>query len=158
MPRALIAGAFGQGNPGDEALLDAHLRVLRDVGWDAIVTSATPATTEARHACAAVAPRVDTVGRALLDVDALVVGGGTLFKPLHPSSGRRAGALLARTAALTFAAKAAGRPVALSAVGAAPLARPSHRQLARCILRWSDLLVLRDEESATELEAAGGRP
>ena len=40
MPTAVLAGAFGQRNPGDEALLDAFIDALP--GWDVIATAAVP--------------------------------------------------------------------------------------------------------------------
>ena len=40
MPTAILAGAFGQRNPGDEALLDAFVAALPD--WDVIATAVVP--------------------------------------------------------------------------------------------------------------------
>jgi len=50
--RVLLAGAFGQGNPGDEALLAAFTRALRD--HTALAASAKPAATAAEHGIAAI--------------------------------------------------------------------------------------------------------
>ena len=152
MPSVLLAGAFGQRNPGDDALLDAFVRELP--GWRCVATSREPARTAARHAVAAVPSRDPRrVAGALRHVDALVLAGGTVFKTLD--AGRHPHALLRNALALTTAARLLGRRVALLGVGAGRLADPGARRLARLLVRSADLLVLRDEESAATLAAIG---
>ncbi|MEA2294986.1 MAG: hypothetical protein QOE86_2625 [Solirubrobacteraceae bacterium] len=150
----LALGAFGQGNPGDEALLAALRRALP--GQRVLAASADPIATAAEHDIPAV-ERTDLrgVARRLREADAVVVTGGTIFKTLHPSTGRRPLSLLRRTAAIAAAARAARRPLALVGVGAAPLESRGARALARAIVRSADLLVLRDDESAAVLAATG---
>ncbi len=156
MPVALIVGAFGQDNPGDEALLDAAVAAVRArPGWDAVVATARPDETSARLDVAAVPSGDAQTAWAAARADALVVGGGTLFKELHPASGRRPGALLRRAVAVTSSFRARGRPVALLGVGAAPIRHAAHRGLARSLAKRADLLVLRDEDSARLLTAMG---
>jgi polysaccharide pyruvyl transferase WcaK-like protein len=87
--------------------------------------------------------------------DAVVVAGGTIFKTLHPASGRPPLALLRRTALLAAMTKALRRPLALVGVGAGALHGGAARRLARTIVRAADLLVLRDEESAADLATIG---
>jgi polysaccharide pyruvyl transferase WcaK-like protein len=149
-----LAGAFGQGNPGDEALLAAFARALPD--HRPLAASSDPAATAAEHGIAAV-DRDDlaTVGREIALADAVVVAGGTIFKTLHPSCGRAPLSLLRRTAALAAATRALRKPLALVGVGAAPLRGRGARALARSIVRAADLLVLRDEESAGHLAEIG---
>jgi polysaccharide pyruvyl transferase WcaK-like protein len=150
----LALGAFGQGNPGDEALLAA----LRDAlpGHDVHAASADPAATTGEHGIPAI-DRADLrgVAAALWDADAVVVAGGTIFKALHPSCGRRRLSLLRRTAAVAAAARLARLPLVLLGVGAAPLEGRAARGLARSVIRAADLLVLRDEESAAVLAGTG---
>jgi len=151
---ALLAGAFGQRNPGDDALLDAFARELP--GWTCVATSRAPRETAARHGLAAVdARRPRRVAGAMARADALVIAGGTVFKTLPPSSGRAPLALLRNALALAALARLRGRPVALLGVGAGRLASPASRRLARLLVRCADLLVVRDEESAATLAAAG---
>jgi polysaccharide pyruvyl transferase WcaK-like protein len=152
--RVLLAGAFGQANPGDEALLGAFARALED--HVPVVASAAPERTTAEHGLPAVR-RDDTLAlaRTLEAVDAVVVAGGTIFKTLHPAAGRARHALLVRTAALAAAARARRKPLALVGVGAGALDGALARWLTRFIVRASDLLVLRDEESASKLAEAG---
>jgi polysaccharide pyruvyl transferase WcaK-like protein len=156
MPAALIAGAFGQDNPGDEALLDVAVAAVRArPGWEPVVATARPGDTAARLGLEAV-PASDVVTAwAAARADALVVGGGTIFKALHSSSGRSTSSLLRRAAAVTASFRARGKPVALLGVGAAEVHRPSQRRLVRAIARHADLLVLRDHESAHLLASMG---
>ena len=147
----LLVGAFGQGNPGDEALCDAVRASLRRC----TVTVASRTAGDPNGEADVIAPTATAVAHALRRTDVLVIGGGTVFKRLHPSSGRRPNALLRSSAALVAAARARGTSVALVGVGAADLAGRESKALARWIVRHSDLMVLRDEESASVLAAAG---
>ncbi len=154
MARVLLAGAFGQRNPGDEALLEAFLRALP--GCDFVVTTARPGWTEHTYGCDAVdSDDPWAVAQALLSADVVVLGGGTIFKTLHPSAGRAARSLLVRSLALVTSARTLGRRVAAVGVGAGLLADPLSRRLARELVRRIDLLVLRDEESAHLLRGCG---
>jgi polysaccharide pyruvyl transferase CsaB len=152
--RVFLAGAFGQGNPGDEALLSAFARALGD--YSTVAASSDPAATAAAHGVTAVsrdemAPVAREIGRA----DAVVIAGGTIFKALHPSCGRAPLSLLRRTAALAAATRALRKPLALVGVGAAPIHGAPARGLVRTIVRAADLLILRDDESAGHLAAVG---
>jgi polysaccharide pyruvyl transferase CsaB len=151
---AMLVGAFGQSNPGDDALLDAFLSRLTD--HRVVAVSSAPAETAARHGCEAVA-RDDRVGilRAIRRADAVVVAGGTVFKRLPPAIGRRPDALLASTLALVATTRLLGKPLALVGVGAGDLSTASARRLARAVVRHCELLIVRDEESAITLEDAG---
>lgn len=123
--------------------------------WTVLATSRDPEDTRRRHGVEAVPARPDHVARALGRADAFVVGGGTLFKELHPSTGRHPDALLANAVALAGAARARGIDVALLGVGASPLRRPTSRWLGRRLVSLSDVLVLRDTGSAGCLEDIG---
>jgi polysaccharide pyruvyl transferase WcaK-like protein len=152
--RVFLAGAFGQGNPGDEALLAAFAQGIGD--HRAVVASADPAATTAAHGLDAVGR--DDLGRVAREIrraESVCVAGGTIFKSLHPSCGRPPLALLRRTAALAAVTRALRKPLALVGVGAAPLHGASARGLARGIVRAADLLILRDDESAGHLAAVG---
>jgi polysaccharide pyruvyl transferase WcaK-like protein len=150
----LLAGAFGQRNPGDEALLASFVDELRS--WPLIATTSDPVRTEAEHGIATVSaqdPRA--VARAVGRAEGVVFAGGTTFKTLHPRSGRRPLELLRNGLAVAAAARAAGVPVALMGVGAAPLPTRRARALTRAIVNRADLLVLRDADSARLLADAG---
>ena len=154
MADVLIAGASGQRNPGDEAILGAFLRALPD--HDVVVTSRDPAGTEATHGCRAVdVRRPATVAATLRRCDAVVFGGGTVFKTLHPASGRGRLALVRNAAAWPRSCECSASPWSWPgwAPARCPIAGPATP--ARLLVRGSDLLVLRDEESACVLAEAG---
>lgn len=157
MTRVLLAGAFGQGNPGDEALLSTFLRELP--GCSVVVTSSVPDQTAASYGCETI-PAVDPTGvfAESRRADAVVFGGGTVFKTLHPATRRPPLDLLRRGFLLASGARTLGRRVALVGVGATELVGLQARFLARGIAKACDLLVVRDEESATVLARAGVRP
>jgi polysaccharide pyruvyl transferase WcaK-like protein len=150
----LLAGAFGQGNPGDEALLDAFRRALPDTPL--VVASSDPADTQWRHGLTAI-PSYSwrAVTSALSSSRALVFAGGTVFKVLPASTGRQRWALLRNALALAAYARAAGRPVCMVGVGVGDLPDPTSRILARRIAKQADLLVLRDVASARALIRIG---
>jgi len=153
MPIALLAGAFGQGNLGDDALLQAFVNALPE--WDLRVTTGDPAAAEEMGCAPVPARRPAAVASAVRGSDALLVGGGTVFKTLHASSGRRPHALLVNTSALAAVSSALHRPVAMVGVGAGRLGGRRARALSRFIVTHADLLVLRDEESAAEMFGSG---
>ena len=153
MPTALLAGAFGQGNLGDDALLRAFVGALPE--WHLTVTTHDPAEAAALGCEPVRTNRPEAVARAAAKVDAIVIGGGSIFKTMQPAAGRRPLALLANVAALGATSTLRGRPLALLGVGASDLADWRSRALARFIVRASDLLVLRDEESTEALLRAG---
>ena len=152
MPTALLAGAFGQRNPGDEALLTSFTDALP--GWTTIVPAANPAAVADRRGRAIPSTAPDALSAALA-ADAVIFAGGTVFKTLAPSTGRHRHALLARGIALARGARVLGRPVALVGVGAGLLPDRRARLLARTLATSADMLVLRDEASAQILADAG---
>jgi polysaccharide pyruvyl transferase WcaK-like protein len=152
----LLVGAFGHGNPGDDALCDVFCATLAD--HDLVVAGDDPAASASRHRTRMIPSSALPTARAIRDADAVVVGGGTVFKTLHPSSGRMPTALLRNTAALVAGARATGTRVAMVGVGAGDLGRRSARALSRWIVPHLDLLILRDEESAAVLADAGAPP
>jgi polysaccharide pyruvyl transferase WcaK-like protein len=153
MANVMLVGAFGQGNPGDEALCAAFVESLRD--HDVVVASGDPAGTSRLHAVRAIPNSPWSTARELRRIDTVVVGGGTVFKSLHPSSGRRPNALLRNAAALVAGARATGTKVAMVGVGAGELRGRSAKAWVRWLVRHTDLVVLRDEESAALLADAG---
>ena len=153
-PKVLVAGAFGQGNPGDESVLEAILRGLE--GCDVSVTSGNVASapTPTSPCRLLAADATSTVAAAALRAD-LVVVTATVFKTLHPSSRRHPLALLANTLTLGAATRLRGRPVAMTGVGAGRLDSRTARILARAVAGVSGPITMRDEESVSVLRALG---
>jgi polysaccharide pyruvyl transferase WcaK-like protein len=154
MPTALLAGAYGQGNLGDDALLCSFKAALP--GWRILATGCDQDEVRARGCLPVPARNPAAVARALLRADAVILGGGTVFKLLHPSTGRRPLGLLTNAAVLIAAGTILGRPVAAVGVGAGELTGWPTRFLVRSAIERSRLLVLRDEDSAQRLAAASG--
>ena len=151
-PTVLIAGAFGQGNPGDESVLHAFLDALD--GCDISVTTARQESGENAGFQAVSSNDRFAVARTALKAD-LVVVTATVFKTLHPSTNRSRHALLVNTLALTTAARAAGKPPVFAGVGAGSLEDGRAKLLARSIASLAGPVYLRDAESAQVLRDAG---
>jgi polysaccharide pyruvyl transferase WcaK-like protein len=147
MPTVLLAGAPGHQSPDHEAMLAALRGALPD--WQIVTTGGGPAS----GAGEARARR--SLGRTVLNADAVVFVGGTLFTTLRPSTARSPHDLLARALLLAGGGRAAGKPVAMVGVAADQLPDARARWLARALVRRADLLVLCDEESAHALATAG---
>src|SRR4051794_26609084 len=157
MRRVLLAGAFGQGNPGDDALLVAFLQRMPD--WHVVATSSDPDATRQTYGCDAVASnRPADVALHVGLSDAVVFAGGSIFKVLHASSGRSSHELLRRGLMLAAGAKVLGKTVCMLGVGAGRLDSSMSQLFARALAYRASLLVLRDEESAAILTRAGVRP
>ncbi|MAT06811.1 MAG: hypothetical protein CL424_17390 [Acidimicrobiaceae bacterium] len=156
MARVLMLGAFGQRNVGDEALCSALCAALGD--HQVVIAGSDPSAIARAHGRAAIASTPRRVAREIEAADLVVVGGGTVFKSLHPTSGRHPLALLANTFGLVRWARHRNTPVAFVGVGADELRGVASRRLARSIVPDASLLVLRDEESAAVLSSAGVTP
>jgi polysaccharide pyruvyl transferase WcaK-like protein len=153
-PSVLVAGAFGQHNPGDEALLTAFLRALKDT--DVTVASSDPEQTTAEHGVPAISSSSMralqyTVSRS----SALVFAGGTIFKTLPASTGRPPLSLLRNALAMSSYARLRGCTVLMVGVGAGALPEGAARVFARKLAGRADLLILRDEASARLLVDCG---
>lgn len=150
----LLAGAFGQGNPGDEALLDAFRRALDDLPL--VIASTDPAETEQRHGLPAISSRSwRDVTRVVSNSAGVVFAGGTVFKNLVADTGRARTALLRNALAVAAFGRAVGVPVCMTGVGVGDISGFASRALARQLARHADLLVLRDAPSARALARVG---
>lgn len=165
MERAvLVAGYYGFGNTGDEAILQAIVSKLGDRARLTVV-SGNPARTRERHGVETVPWRdVLSIADAVRASDLVLVGGGGLFQDyeeLDPST-----LLTPRHGGITFyagpavLAAAAAKPVALYGLGFGPLASPEARRIVRAVAEAASFLSVRDEGSRDLLVAtwvAAGR-
>ncbi|WP_165847629.1 polysaccharide pyruvyl transferase CsaB [Ammonifex thiophilus] len=154
MPRVLISGYYGFGNCGDEAMLLAIITQLRNAlpEVDIVVLSARPADTAQNFGVKAVPRRhLASVWRELCRADLLLSGGGSLFQDVT-SRGN-----VLYYALLVLGAKLLGKKVCLYGQGIGPLSRFFSRWLVKQVVRLADLVTLRDEDSALELERLGVR-
>lgn len=162
MCRILIAGYYGFGNCGDEAILGGMLHDLRSLGPEAefVVVSGEPAATREAHDVEAVA-WADVVGivAAARSCDLLLLGGGGLFHDywevrlddiLAP---RFSG--LASYAGIPFLAAMLDRPCMVYGVGIGPLKSEAGRKLTRTALELCQLATVRDRASLDVLQEIG---
>lgn len=162
-PRVLVAGYYGYGNVGDEAILHS---LLRDLGsalpraeFQVLYGDAAP---PARLTAAAddmepppnrvlYLPRlqIPAILKAMRVADVLLLGGGTLIQDV--TSVRS----LAYYLGLIWAARANGLRVAFYGGGLGPLTTRAGRRMAAMVLPKVDLLALRDRRSIETATALG---
>jgi polysaccharide pyruvyl transferase WcaK-like protein len=154
MPTVLLAGTHDHQSPDAVATLAAFQGALPD--WRIVTVNCERALPPGTSESGAVRVRDRrSLGRAVLNADAVVFAGGTVFTTLPPWAGRSTHDLLTWALLLAGGAQAAGRPVAMLGVGADRLPDARARWLARALVRRADLLVLCDEESAHTLAEVG---
>ena len=158
----LIAGYYGFGNTGDEAILAAILNGLHahSPSARAVVVSGDPDDTQRRHGVEAIAWRdVAAIVRAAKGCDLVLVGGGGLFQDhwgVDPKS-----LLTPNHYGISFYAGPAvlaaleGKPLALVGLGIGPLASPEARRMVRGVCEASAFLSVRDAASRDLLVASG---
>ncbi len=149
----VICGAYGRGNAGDDAILEAILREMRSIDPDMPITVLTkdPKATRLTY-------RVRTVGRmdvltwtaAMKRAKLYINGGGSLIQDV---TSRRS---------LWFylhniqAAHKAGCKVQMYGCGIGPVLREDQRRLAAKVLNASvDVITLREPDSLKELQSMG---
>src|SRR5579864_1697438 len=158
--KTVIAGYYGAGNAGDEAILAGMLGELRQQipGLDPVVVSADPASTAAAYRVAAVS-KIDKPAliAAVRDCDLILLGGGGLLQDYWRMD---IGDLFRPDAHAAYSAYAAlaalfDKPLILYAVGVGPLRTDEGRRSARMICDEARLITVRDAESKTLLEELG---
>ena len=149
----VICGAYGRGNAGDDAILEAILQEMRSIDPDMPITVLTkdPKATRLTY-------RVRTAGRmdvgtwkkAMRHAGLYINGGGSLIQDV---TSRRS---------LWFylhniqAAHKAGCKVQMYGCGIGPVLREQHRKLAASVLNASvDVITLREPDSLKELQSIG---
>lgn len=162
--RFLIAGYYGFGNVGDEAILASLLAGLRRDHPQAEVTvlSGAPDRTKSLHGVEAVSYLdIPALKAAADNADIFLTGGGGLFADYWPIgqddlfSQRHYGVLY--YAMLPLLSRALGKRSAIVGVGVGPLASEEGRALTKLAFAEADRAVVRDEESLRLLESLGGR-
>ena len=132
MSKILLAGYYGFGNLGDEALAGTAARILH-----------------AKHQVVVLRRRA-RFWPLLCWSDCLLFGGGSLFQD---ATGR--GLSLLYYAFWGFAAKLLGKKLFLVAQCFGPVRRPLNRLILRWLLRRADFISVRDSASAEFLTALG---
>jgi polysaccharide pyruvyl transferase WcaK-like protein len=148
LSHVLLVGRFDPGDPSSGATLQAFADALDGV---TVTTTADSSVAEPLGFAPLHVSRGSVV-RAIVHCDVVVVAGGNAFDGTPRLRGRTPAL---RTALVVALAQACRRPVALIGVGATAIEGHTTRALARFVVRNADLLVLRDESSASALRSAG---
>lgn len=146
----LIAGYFGCGNLGDDAILLGFLEGIKDLPHNFTLLSGAPEETYRNYKVPSV-PRRDKVAiaDAIQKCDALVFAGGSIFQdvtsigsPMYYSS-------------LTKKAKDAGKKIIMLSQGVGPLKNLLGRQISTQAFNRADVIAARDPASVTLLRKLG---
>ena len=159
---AVLAGYYGFGNTGDEAILSSILAGLRRrvPGISFAVVSGDPDATARRHGVETIAWRdVADLQKRIAESDAVIVGGGGLFQDywgLDTSTllTPRHGEIAFYTAPAVLAALAK-KPALLYGLGIGPLASEEARRYVRAAADTAVHLSVRDEASRALLAEIG---
>ena len=149
----VICGAYGLGNCGDEAILDAVISEVRECAGAAEITviSRAPKETSKLHGVNAVWS-FDIIGivRALKRCALFISGGGSLIQDITSSR-----SLYYYLATLRLAKKMGCR-VLMYGCGIGPVNKEKNRKAAaKVINECADCITLRDAKAMAELEALG---
>jgi polysaccharide pyruvyl transferase CsaB len=150
----LIAGYYGAGNTGDEAILAGIIEALRHEGiQDITVLSRNPEATRELHNIESIyigrrQKGLGAVYRGLRNSSLFILGGGGL---LQDHTARVVPFWLSRVG-LAFAA---GTPVIYYAQGIGPLKTKKARKLVGCFSNKVKYITVRDEPSKLLLEELG---
>lgn len=149
----VLCGAYGYGNAGDEAILEAVVTELRSIDpqMPICVMTRKPQETRDRLGVDACYTFDFPAFRAAMKKSALYLnGGGSLMQNV---TSRRSLWFYLYT---LHTAKKLGNKVLMYGCGIGPINRPADRRLAaRIISRSVDAITLRDPHSKEELEAMG---
>lgn len=149
----LICGAYGKGNAGDDAILKAILRQLKNIDADmpVCVLSHNPMQTKLRYHVGAVhAFNPFTFLPMMRRTKLYISGGGSLIQ--NQTSTRSLYYYLSNIRM----AKRLGNRVLMYGCGIGPVnGRRSRRSVARTIDRYVDAITLREDLSAEELRSMG---
>ena len=149
----VICGAYGRGNAGDDAILEAILEETRSIDPDMPVTviSKNPKSTRLSYRVRSVS-RMDLPGwlGAMKKARLYINGGGSLIQDV--TSRRSLWFYLMNIRA----ARRAGCAVQMYGCGIGPVTRENHRKLAAKVLnRNVDVITLREPDSLEELRSMG---
>ncbi len=145
----LICGAYGKGNAGDDAILDAIIGQMKDIDPDLplYVLSRTPRATQLRYHIGAIHTfHFLKFLHRMRKTRLYISGGGSLIQDVTSSR-----SLYYYLTNLRYA-KRAGNKTMMYGCGIGPVTRPRNRRAAaKQINRYADLITLREDNSQEEL-------
>lgn len=150
MPKLLLAGYFGEGNLGDDAIMLGFIEGMTGLGCEYLAMSGAPEDTFRSHGIRAV-PRRDMKAfeKSLKECDALVFPGGSIFQDVTSMRS------VAYYQNLVKRAKSEGKKVIMLAQGVGPLTTFFGKRMAVAAFNAADMIAVRDAQSATTLKELG---
>ncbi|MBI1757417.1 MAG: polysaccharide pyruvyl transferase CsaB [Fimbriimonas ginsengisoli] len=148
--KLLLAGYFGCGNLGDDAILAGFTRAIDERAYDLMLLSGNPDDTFRNYGVLSV-PRRDmtAVTKAIDACDCLVFPGGGIFQDVTSLGS------VAYYASLVRKAKKRGKRVLLLGQGVGPLNRMLGKRFAAAAFSSADLVTARDPGSAGLIRSLG---
>jgi polysaccharide pyruvyl transferase CsaB len=155
MKQIVVSGYYGFDNLGDEAILAAIVQSIRQLSRDfsIVVLSNQPQITSDRY-------KVDSVSRndfkvitkTVKESDLLISGGGSLLQDV--TSWRTIPYYLG----LVWFAQLSGKKTVFYAQGIGPIKSNLNRRLVKWVGNRTDMITVRDQDSASLLEGIGIPP
>lgn len=148
----LISGYYGFDNSGDDAILKAIVKDIRECNQkiNIKVLSNNPSKTENMYPVTAVNRfKIKEVLEAMKNSDLFISGGGSLLQDVTSTRS------LLYYLALMSCARLCRKPIMVYANGIGPIDRKINRFFTRRILNKVDLITLRDEGSRDYIESLG---
>jgi polysaccharide pyruvyl transferase CsaB len=149
----LICGAYGHGNAGDDAILEAIIEEMRSIDPDMTISvlSRRPEETRRVHGVRAIHTfNFPAFLRVMLKTKLYLNGGGSLIQDV---TSRRSLWYYLFTIA---AAKLLGNRVIMYGCGIGPVIRRNDRRITKFVLnRYVDIITLREDNSQNELKEYG---
>jgi polysaccharide pyruvyl transferase CsaB len=159
--QVVLAGFYGAGNTGDEAILSAIVGSIRNEHPNAqfTVLSFNPSATTAAHGVQSLyrpnigrewirTPFAETY-RAVRQADVVLIGGGGILQNVHNNM------TVPRYLQTAVLAKALGMPVVYYGIGAGPIDGRIMEAQIRSVCNAGDRIIVRDEESKRQLTEVG---
>lgn len=152
----LLLGSYGQTNLGDDLLMYNYLWFLRSKGFKRIFVNASipsniPPVIRREFPELIVLKTYETTPlgwvKTLAKVSCVVYGGGTIFKELYGSTGRKKYAVISRILVFNYVARIMGLRVYHLHIGIGVLKTWLGRVITRLALGVAELSIFRDRQS-----------
>jgi polysaccharide pyruvyl transferase CsaB len=150
--KVMISGYYGFGNVGDEAILSAMIKALRQriPDLDIVVLTQDPAHTESTYGVRSVNRRnPGAIFREMLGINLFISGGGGLIQDVTGVS------TIQYYLGMVLAAKLLLKKVMFYAQGVGPILTEKGKTYTRLIANRVDFITVRDEESKEEFRSIG---
>ncbi len=150
MRKVILAGYFGEGNLGDDAIMGGCLEALHAAQIEPVVMYGGQAGSVQGYAVRCIPRRtMSAYAQEIQNADALVLGGGSIFQDV--TSWRST----LYYANLVKVAKKAGKKVVMLGQGVGPLTHCLGKKAATAAFNAADAIVVRDPGSVQTLKSLG---